>query len=129
MLLSFGGTHAAAQEPATIKVKKESNLAKAAFDNTEDRLLVVDRFGNPKENKIASYKLYVKTKHGSREFEGYGNNLSVEMKKYLAKLSDAAKLFFTEITAVEDDGHLVKLPDLIDNWFPDCANCAKSRRQ
>ncbi len=112
-----------AQEPKTIKVKKESNLVKAVFDNTEFKLIVVDRFGNPKDNKIASFKLYVKTKKDTKEFQGFSNSLSPEMIKYLNKLKKSAKLFFTEINVEEDDTHLIKLPDTIDQWFPNCENC------
>lgn len=112
-----------AQEPKTIKIKKESNLVKAVFDNTEFKLIVVDRFGNPKENRIASYKLYVKTKKETKEFQGYSSSLSPEMIKYLNKLKKSAKLFFTEISVEEDDTHLIKLPDAIDQWFPNCENC------
>ncbi|MDX2174217.1 MAG: hypothetical protein SFY56_14035 [Bacteroidota bacterium] len=112
-----------AQEPKTIKVKKESNLVKAVFDNTEFKLIVVDRFGNPKDNRIASFKLYVKTKKDTKEFQGFSNSLSPEMIKYLNKLKKSAKLFFTEINVEEDDTHLIKLPDAIDQWFPNCENC------
>ncbi|MCC6372284.1 MAG: hypothetical protein IT236_14875 [Bacteroidia bacterium] len=130
LFFTFCGTNGlSAQEPATIKVRKESNLSKAEFDNTERKLMVVDRFGNLKENKIASYKLYVKTKRETKEFEGYGNSLSAEMIKYLNKQSSATKIFFTEISAVDDDGHLVKLPDVINTWFPDCSNCGKGDKR
>ena len=112
-----------AQQPQTIKVKKESNLVKAVFDNTEFKLMVVDRFGNPKENKIVSYKLFVKTKKDTKEFAGFNNSLSSQMIIYLNKLSKAAKLFFTEINVQEDDTHLTKLPDVIEAWFPNCKNC------
>lgn len=112
-----------AQQPAVIKIKKESNLVKVVFDNTEFKLIVVDRFGNPKNNRIASYKLYVKTKKDTKEFIGFSNTLSPEMIKYLNKLKKTAKLFFTEINVEEDDTHLIKLPDVIDQWFPNCENC------
>ena len=117
------------QEPATIRIKKESNLVKAVFDNTELRLMVVDRFGNPRENKIATYKLYVKGKRDTKEFKGYGNSLSPDMIKYLNKTTSASKLFFTELSASDDDGHLVKLPDVIDTWFPECSNCDSKKRR
>lgn len=116
------------QEPQTIKFKKESNLVKAVFDVTESKLFVIDRFGNPRENKIASYKLYVKAKRETKEFNGYGNTLNPEMIKYLNKQNNATKIFFTEISVVEDDGHLTKLPDVIDTWFPDCTNCERKKR-
>ena len=112
-----------AQQPTVIKVKKESNLVKAVFDNTEFKLVVMDRFGNPKDNKIASYKLYIKSKKDTKEFTGYNNTLSAEMISYLNKLKKAAKLFFTEINVEEDDAHLTKLPDVIEQWFPNCQNC------
>jgi hypothetical protein len=118
-----------AQETETIRVRRESNLAKAVFDNTEMRLLVVDRFGNPRENKIAGYKFFVKTRRETREFEGYGNNLSPEMINYLNRQTRASKIFFTEISAKDDNDHLVKLPDVIETWFPDCANCEKGSRK
>lgn len=116
------------QEPQSIKFKRESNLVKVVFDVTESKLFVIDRFGNPRENKIASYKLYVKAKRETKEFNGYGNTLNPEMIKYLNKQNNATKIFFTEISVEEDDGHLTKLPDVIDTWFPDCTNCERKKR-
>src|SRR4051812_28745675 len=110
-------------EPKTIRVKKESNLSKAVFDNTSLKLVVMDKYGNPRENQVLSYKFYVKTKKETREFTGYSNSLSGEMMNYLNKQKKAAKIFFTEIQAKDDNGHLVALPDVIDTWFPECANC------
>ncbi|MBL7932844.1 MAG: hypothetical protein JNL60_13125 [Bacteroidia bacterium] len=123
-------TKAQDDEPRVIKVKKESNLAKVVLDNTEGKLVVVDRFGNPKENRILSYKLYVKGKKSTEEFQGHTNRLNQEMISHLNKQSQASKLFFTEISVEDDNGHIVKLPDLIETWFPDCKNCdRKSSRQ
>ncbi|MES2681025.1 MAG: hypothetical protein V4635_14120 [Bacteroidota bacterium] len=116
-------------EPQTIRVKKESNLVKAVFDNTELRLMAIDRFGNPKDNKIVSFKMWIKGKSETREFDGHNNSLNAEMINTLKKQSRAVKIFFTEITVQEDDGHLVKLPDVIDTWFPDCANCEKGNKR
>lgn len=119
----FLGTELFSQEPKTIKVRKESNLAKAVLDNTELTLLVIDRFGNPKDNKIISYKLYVKTKKETKEFSGFNNRLNPDMISYLNKLKQSAKLFFTDISVKDDDEHLLKLPDIIEQWFPNCAGC------
>jgi hypothetical protein len=116
-------------EPATIRFKKESNLAKAVLDNVNATLMVVDRFGNPQENKIVSYKLYVKARKETKEFTGYGNELTPEMVRYLNKLPSAAKIFFTEIQVRTDDEHLEKLPDIIETWFPDCRNCDSSKKR
>jgi len=111
-----------AQEPRTIRVKKQSDLSKAVFDNVEAQLIVVDRFGNPRDNKIASYKLFVKDQRDTKEFLGYSNKLTPDMMNYLEKQSDAVKLFFTEIAVKDDDEHLEKLPDVIEVWFPACMN-------
>lgn len=130
-VLSLGCLHSIelkAQEPETIKFKKESNLVKVVFDNTDPRLFVVDRFGNPRENKVLSYKLYVKNKKETKEFEGFSNNLSGEMINYLNKQKSATKLFFTEIIVEDESGHPLKLPDAIDTWFPDCKNCESGKR-
>ncbi|WP_317896697.1 hypothetical protein [Aurantibacillus circumpalustris] len=128
IFLGFSTSIYKAQEPQTIRVKKESNLAKVVFDITDPRLFVVDRFGNPRENKILSYKLYVKGKRETKEFSGHSNRLNQEMLTYLRKQTVATKIFFTEISAEDDDGHLIKLPDAIDVWFPDCKNCEKKKR-
>jgi hypothetical protein len=119
----------AQEEPLTIKVKKESNLVKAVFDNTELRLMVIDRFGNPKENRVSSYKFWIKGKGTVKEIDGFSNSLNTEMLAALKKQTKATKIFFTEITATDDDGHLVKLPDIIDTWFPDCSNCEKGNKR
>jgi hypothetical protein len=117
-----------AQEPATIKVRKESNLAKAAFDNTSGKLVVMDRFGNPKENKIVSYKLWIKSKD-VKGFNGFDNKLNRDMMQELNGLKKATKIFFTELKAVDDEGHVVELPDLVEMWFPDCKNCEPVKKR
>jgi len=113
----------AQQEPATIRVKRESSLVKAVFDNTQLKLMAVDRFGNPRENRIVSYKLYVKAKRETKEFSGFSNDLTDEMIKYLEKQKSAVKIFFTEVTVRDENEHLLRLPDVIDTWFPQCGNC------
>lgn len=116
-------------EPQTIRVRRESNLAKAVFDNTEWRLMAIDRFGNPKENKIVSYKLWIKGRAGTKPFEGFSNALTGEMISALKKQTKAIKIFFTDISAQDDNGHLVKLPDVVEAWFPDCGNCEKGTQR
>lgn len=131
-VLSIGSTHLMAQdEPQTIRVKKQSDLAKVVFDNTQNKLMVVDRFGNVRENKVLSYKLYVKNGKSTQEFIGYGNNLSPDMLNYLRNQSAAVKLFFTEIKVYDDAEHVQGLPDCIEVYFPDCVNCKpnKSKRR
>ncbi len=119
--LSCCGSSAFAQDPISIKVRKEQNLVKAYFDNTELRLSAVDKFGNPKANKILSFKLWLKG--NDKPFNGFDNDLSKEMINELNRVKKATKIFFTEIKVEDDEGHVVKLPDLIEVWFPQCTNC------
>ncbi len=118
-----------AQEPPSIKVRKSANLAKAVFDNTSDRLLVMDRFGNPTEARILYFRLHVKLKRETRVFEGHSNKLTTEMLNCLKGLNNATQLFFTNIKAEEEGGHLTELPDAIEVWFPECGNCDKKRNR
>ena len=91
---------ASAQEPQTIKFKKESLLSKAVFDNTDPRLFVIDRYGNPRENRILSYSLHVKTKKETVKFEGFSNTLNGEMLNFLNKQTSACKLFLDRKSVV-----------------------------
>ncbi len=122
-------TSLTAQETPSIKVRKSSNLAKVVLDNSAYRLVVIDRFGNPTEAKILNYRLHIKLKRNTRVFEGNSNSLTREMISVLNGLNDATKIFFTEIKAEEDEGHLISLPDLIEVWFPECGNCEKKRNR
>jgi hypothetical protein len=111
----------------TIKVKREQNLVKAVFDNTEYKLFAVDRFGNPRDNEFASYTLWIKERKTTKKFEGSSNTLTPEMLKELKSLKRATKIFFTNINVKTDDEHFVELPDIIDTWFPDCTNCIQKK--
>ena len=125
LVFCSAAVHAQDDEPRTIRVKRESSLSKAIFDNTSLELVIMDRYGNPRENQVLSYKFYVKTKKETREFSGFSNSLSGDMVNFLNKQKKAVKIFFTEIRVKDDHGHVVDLPDVIDTWFPDCANCLK----
>ncbi len=117
-LIFFYNKISLAQEPQIIRVKKELNLKKVVFDNSEFRLMVIDRFGNPRENKIASYQLDIKIPNETKIFFGFGNNLSQEMLNYLYKLDKAANMFFIKIMVYDEDEHLINLPDFKEEWVP-----------
>ncbi|MBA3665266.1 MAG: hypothetical protein H0W61_13795 [Bacteroidetes bacterium] len=121
LILALSFDVAKAQEPATIKVKREQNLVKIYFDNSDYKLIPIDRFGNQKENEVKSYKLWIKGI--DQPFLGYKNSLSSEMVQALKKLKKATKIFFTEINVMDDSNHLINLPDVYEVWFPDCKNC------
>ena len=107
-----------AQEPKIIRVKKELNLKKVVFDNSNFVLIVIDRFGNPRENKIASYQLDIKMPNETKIFFGFGNNLSQEMLNYLYRLDKAANMFFIKNMVYDEDAHLINLPDFKEEWVP-----------
>jgi len=115
-LIFFYNKISLAQEPQVIRVKKELNLKKVVFDNSEFRLMVIDRFGNPRENKIASYQLDIKMPNETKIFFGFGNNLSQEMLNYLYKLDKAANMFFIKIMVYDEDEHLINLPEFKEEW-------------
>jgi hypothetical protein len=117
-----------AQEPlGTIKIKREQNLVKCVFDNIEYKLTPIDKYGNPKENEIASYVLWIKEKKSTKKFAGYSNSLTPEMLKELRTQKRAVKIFFTNIKVKTDDDHLADMPDVIDTWFADCKNCSNRK--
>lgn len=116
-----------AQQPTnTIKVKKAEDLVKAEFDNVNLKLIAVDRFGNPRESAVLSYVLWIKT---DPDKPYYSKNFAItpEMQQALNTCKSSTKIFFTNIVAQETDGHQVKLPDVIDVWFPDCKNCTPKK--
>lgn len=117
-LIFFYNKISLAQEPQIIRVKKELNLKKVVFDNSEFRLMVIDRFGNPRENKIASYQLDIKMPNETKIFFGFGNNLTQEMLNYLYKLDKATNMFFIKIMVYDEDEHLINLPDFKEEWVP-----------
>ena len=48
------------EEVKTIKVKREKLFAKAAFDDTEYKVIAFDRYGNPHEQAIKSFTIFYK---------------------------------------------------------------------
>jgi hypothetical protein len=124
----FISLYVSAQDPIPIKVRKEQNLVKAEFDNVDMKLVVIDRYGNPRENKIVSYKLWIKEKQ-TKGFSGFSNSLSGEMIDELKVQRKATKIFFTGITAEDDEGHIVQLPDVIEVWFPECKTCEPVKKR
>ena len=117
IILLSSALQAQDEEPRTIRVKKETDLSKAQFDNTQMRLFVIDRFGNVRNNQIVSYTLWVKGKKKATPFRGTGSLLTPEMVRFLEKQKEAVKIFFTQVIANDGDRQ-VPLPDVIDVWFP-----------
>ncbi|MBK6985942.1 MAG: hypothetical protein IPH32_14870 [Bacteroidetes bacterium] len=55
------------EEVQTIKVKKEKLFAKAAFDDTEYKVIAFDRYGNPHEQAIKSFTIFYKEDNVARQ--------------------------------------------------------------
>ena len=103
-----------AQQPQaeTIKVTKVQQVIKAAYDNTQYKLIGVDRFGNPKETAIRSFELRYSINGHTYMFVSYSGALTDEMIGNMNALKKDQKIFFSKIKAQEDNGDLVDLPDL-----------------
>ena len=108
----------------TIKVRKQQVLKKAEYDETEDKLIAIDVYGNPKTEAVASFELHFELKGKRQGYFSPNNKLTPEMMKALKAVKKATKVWFTKIKGSEADGHLVDLPDFDYMIFPKCKNCA-----
>ncbi len=119
----------AQEQPAeSIKVTKVEQLVKAEYDNTQYKLVGIDRFGNPKLSAVRSFELHYNLNGNLYKYVSYSSGLTPEMLESLKKLKIAQKIFFTKIKAEDDNGHLVELPDLIEMHFPDCPKNKKKKK-
>lgn len=110
-----------AQEPATITIKKQTDLSKAVYDNVEYKLVAMDRFGNVVNHAIKSFEIhYVEKKKKLKVMKAYSAHLTPEMLEDFKKLKEAKKIFFTNILAEDEFGNMTRLPDVIEMQFPDC---------
>ncbi len=110
------------EEVKTIKVKREKLFAKAAFDDTEYKVIAFDRYGNPHEQAIKSFTIFYKEDNVARQASVQGNVFPQKTIDFLTKKKKfATKICLMNIKAEDKDGHLEDLPDLCDIViFPDC---------
>lgn len=111
----------------TIKVKKENLFVKAAFDDTEFKVIAFDRYGNPHEQAIKSFSIFYQDGKTSYEAPVEGNMFPQKTINFLTKKKKlATKICLTKLKAAGEDGHLEDLPDLCDIViFPDCKKVNK----
>lgn len=116
-------------EVKTIKIKKESLFVKAAFDETEYKVIAFDRYGNPHEQAIKSFSIFYKDGKTAYEAPVVGNTFPAKTIKFLTKKrTTATKICLTKLKAEDPEGHLEDLPDLCDIViFPDCKKVNKSK--
>lgn len=109
-------------EVQTIKVKKEKLFTKAAFDDTEFKVIAFDKYGNPHEQAIKSFSIFYKEGKTSYLAPVEGNTFPKKTIDFLTKKKkEATKICLTNLKAEDKDGHIEDLPDLCDIViFPDC---------
>ncbi len=112
-----------------IKIKKEKLFVKAAFDDTEFKVIAFDRYGNPHEQAIKSFTILYSEKKTNYEAAVVGNTFPLKTINFLTKKKKlATKICLTKLKAEDKDGHIEDLPDLCDIViFPDCKKVNKNR--
>lgn len=118
------------EEPQKITIRKESNLAKASYDNLEFKLTAQDKYGNVVNHAVKSFELHYRISNKKiKMMISYSESLTPEMLNELKKLKEAKKIFFTKIMAEDEFGNAVRLPDVIEIQFPDCKIKQELKRQ
>jgi hypothetical protein len=120
--------HGQENEPVqTIKVKKDKLFSRAAFDESEYKVIAFDKYGNPHEKAIKSFSIFYKEGKTAYEAPVEGNTFPDKTIKFLTKKkSTATKICLTKLVAVDENGHEESLPDLCDIViFPDCKKVNK----
>jgi len=118
------------QEVEKIKIKKEDPFFKAEFDETNYKVIALDKYGNPHENVIKSFKITFQDTQGHFESKVVGNTFPEKTIKYLKKRTRATNLCLKEIVAEDTDGHVQSLPDKCGVLiYPDCKNCDPNKKK
>jgi hypothetical protein len=129
-LFGYASCYAQEQEDVKIiKIKKEKLFVKAAFDDTEFKVIAFDRYGNPHEQAIKSFTILYNEKKINYEAAVVGNTFPIKTINFLTKKKKlATKICLTKLKAEDKDGHIEDLPDLCDIViFPDCKKINKTR--
>lgn len=112
------------QEVEKIKIKKEDPFLKAEYDETNYRVIALDKYGNPYENVVKSFVITFQDLTGQYKTEVTGNTIPEKTIKYLKSRKKATNLCLKQIVAQDEDGHIQSLPDRCGVLFyPDCKGC------
>lgn len=128
LLLSLGFARtAAAQERETIKVKKQAAFLKAEFDETNYKVVALDKYGNPHENAIKAFTITYSDGKSVYEAPVTGNAFPEKTIRFFTKTQKTAtKICLIKIMAEDAEGHVQALPDLCEIvLFPDCKKVNK----
>lgn len=117
-----------AQQPETIKIQKQEPFLKAEFDETNYKVVALDRYGNPHEDAIQSFVITYGEGKNIYEAPVKGNTFPERTIHFFTKKrKTATKVCLIKIVAEDKDGHLQNLPDLCEIvLFPDCKNTQKN---
>lgn len=112
-----------------IKIKKEKIYVKAAFDESNYRVIAFDKFGNPHENAIKSFNIFYKEGNKSYQTSVEGNTFPKKTIDFLTKKKKSAtKICLTKLKVSDEDNHIEELPDLCDIViFPNCKKVNQNR--
>ena len=109
-----------------ISVKKESNLVKAFFDSNDLKIIAQDKYGNINHHAVRSFEMHYEVKKKKLKIlKSSSMYLTLDMLHDLNNLKEAKKIFYTKITAEDQNGNLVSLPDVIEMNFPRCKQNVK----
>ncbi len=127
LTIALTGFSQQVSEVKSIKIKKENTFVKAAFDESEYKVVAFDKYGNPHEKAIKSFSIYYNDGKNNFKAPVIGNTFPEKTIKFLTKKQKlATKICLQNIVATNDDGHSETLPDLCDIViFPDCKKVHK----
>lgn len=118
------------QEVEKIKIKKEDTFFKAEFDETNYKVIALDKYGNPYQEVIKSFDITFQDSEGHFETSIVGNKFPDKTVKYLKNRKRATNICLKKIVAQDEEGHIQSLPDKCGILFyPDCKNCDPNKKK
>ncbi len=118
------------QDVEKIKIKKEDPFLKAEFDESNYKVIALDKYGNPYENVVKSFVITFQDTEGHFKSKVEGNTFPEKTIKYLKKRTRATNLCLREVVAVDEEGHKQVLPDKCGILiYPDCKNCDPNKKK
>jgi hypothetical protein len=118
------------QEVEKIKIKKEDPFFKAEFDETNFKVIALDKYGNPYQDVIKSFDLTFQDNEGHFQTSVVGNKFPEKTVKYLKNRKRVTNLCLKKIVAQDEEGHIQNLPDKCGILiYPDCKDCDPNKKR
>ena len=110
----------------TIKVSKKNFFAKAVYDNIENKIVAIDKLGNPIENAVISFKAsFLNTNGETKTFVSESYRLNSDMIRGFKDQEFMQEIRIHDIMAIDPFGNIEKLNDFNDQ----CGIKLKSKRK